>query len=411
MAEELIDSLSKTRIGEHGHGPIASMGVVWDQLPTWDDIDIDSGGEALSGAVEVGTRLVLGKTPTAERPGAKPLELTIPLMIADMSFGSLSREAKTALAKGAELAGAAICSGEGGILKDEKAQSSRYLYQLGTGEFGYETMAGEERPRWHGAQAFHFKGGQGAKTGTGGHLPGAKVSPMIAKTRGKEKGKDIISPPTFETMRSVEDFQARVETVKEAMGDVPIGFKLSANRIEDDIDFALRVGADYIILDGRGGATGAAPILFRDHISVPTMAAIVRARRYIDAHPKGAGVKLIATGGLRVPTDFVKAMALGADGVALANTALQALGCVATRRCESGGCPVGIATQVPELRGRFKEKAELRANWLGTLLGNCVEVMKSFARDRGHADLSGFTKDDLVTSNPEVARLTGIRLR
>ena len=399
MIDEFIQSLATTRLTERAHGPMTSMGVKWHKLPVWDDLDLVMADDRLPESADVGSNLVIGEN------RGRPLELEIPLLISDMSFGSLSMQAKVTLARGAELAGTAICSGEGGILAEEIRESSRYMYELGTGEFGYRAL-GDRQPLWPGAQSFHFKGGQAAKTGTGGHLPAEKATDRIADTRGVEPGKAVISPPTFRDLRTVADFRRRVDEVQEAMGDVPIGFKLSANRLEEDIEFALQVGADYIILDGRGGSTGAAPILFRDHISIPTIPALIRARQILDAKVPGGGVKLIITGGLRVPTDFVKAMALGADGVALANSALQAVGCIGTRRCQSNLCPAGIATQDPVYAMNFQGTPEQLSNYLG----NSVAVMQRLARACGHSHLDEFTRDDLQVRNPEMAHLTGLPL-
>ena len=203
-------------------------------------------------------------------------------------------------------------------------------------------------------QAFHFKGGQGAKTGTGGHLPGNKNVGKISQVRGIPEGTPAISPPTFKDLKSTDDFKRFADRVREVSGGIPIGFKLSANHIEEDIQFALDASADYIILDGRGGGTGAAPEMFRDHISVPTIPALARARRYLDEQGKSGEVTLIITGGLRVPMDFVKALALGADGVAISNSAMQSIGCVAARMCNTNNCPAGIATQKQDLRQRLK---------------------------------------------------------
>jgi glutamate synthase domain-containing protein 2 len=149
--------------------------------------------------------------------------------------------------------------------------------------------------------------------------------------------------------------------VREITGGIPIGFKLSANHIEEDIQFALDASADYIILDGRGGGTGAAPEIFRDNISVPTIPALARARKYLDKQGASGRVTLIITGGLRVPADFVKAMALGADGVAVANSAMQAIGCVGARICHTNNCPAGIATQKKELRAKARHRAISKA--------------------------------------------------
>ena len=164
-----------------------------------------------------------------------------------MSYGALSEEAKVALARGAELAGTGICSGEGGMLPEERAESSRYFYELASGKFGWSLDKVAD------VQAFHFKLGQGAKTGTGGHLPGIKVKGKIAEVRGLEPGTDAISPSRFVEFDCEDDFRRFADEVREVSGGIPIGVKLSAQHIEDDIDAALRVGVDYIILDGRGG--------------------------------------------------------------------------------------------------------------------------------------------------------------
>jgi glutamate synthase domain-containing protein 2 len=196
------------------------------------------------------------------------------------------------------------------------------------------------------------------------------------------------------------------EEVREATGGIPVGFKLSAQHIEDDIDTALDIGVDYIILDGRGGATGAAPNVFKKNISVPTIPALARARRHLDE--RGCGdVTLVITGGLRTESDFVKALALGADAVAVSNSALQAIGCLGMRACHTNNCPVGIATQKENLRARLKIEASARQ--LANFFGASVELMKVLARACGHTRLSDFRIEDLSTWNRDMAHLTGIR--
>ena len=181
---------------------------------------------------------------------------------------------------------------------------------------------------------------------------------------------------------------------------------MSANHIEKDLQFALNAGADYIILDGRGGGTGAAPEIFRDHISVPTIPALARARRFLDDHDASGQVTLIITGGLRVPMDFVKALALGADGVAVSNSAMQAIGCVAARICNSNNCPAGIATQKPELRQRLN--ADQSAQQLANFFEAAVELMQVMARACGHSSLNQFCIEDLATWHREMALLSGV---
>jgi len=312
----------------------------------------------------------------------------------------LSREAKISLAKGAEMAGTGICSGEGGMLPEEQESNSRYFYELASGMFGFSWEKVQK------AQAFHFKGGQGAKTGTGGHLPGIKVTEEIAKVRGLKAGEAAISPATFKDLKSVEDFRGFAAEVREKTGGIPIGFKLAASHIEADLDFALAVGVDYIILDGRGGGTGSAPTILRDNINVPTIPALARARRHLDA--QGAkDVSLIITGGLRVAEDFSQAMMLGADAVAIANSALQAIGCLGMRACGTNNCPVGIATQKENLRNRIQ--IQLSAKQLSNFLLASNDLMKVIARACGHDDLSKFDFKDLSTLDYTIHQLTGIR--
>ncbi len=387
------DGLS--RLGHHGR--VSAMGVPLTDLPRWDDVQLLTAQLArrpLADDADVSTQLVVG--PQAERP----LRLDIPIFVSDMSFGALSAEAKTALARGAELAGTGICSGEGGMLPEEQAENSRYFYELASGRFGWDL----EKVKL--CQAFHFKAGQGAKTGTGGHLPGHKVTGRIAEVRGIPEGQAAISPSRFPDLATPADFAELAAEVREVTGGIPIGFKMSAQHIEDDLDFALEVGVDYVILDGRGGATGAAPDIFKNNISVPTMAALGRARRHLDVQA-ATGVTLIITGGLRTESDFVKALALGADGIAISNSALQAIGCLAMRACHTNNCPVGIATQKESLRARLVIDESARR--LARFLDASIELMQVLARACGHTSLNSFDATDLSTWSRDISSLTGIR--
>lgn len=395
---KLIHALAREGLSKTGHhGEMDAMGVPRPLLPQWDDIQILTAQFAkkpLMDDVEVGTELVIG--PNAK----KPLFLDIPIFVSDMSFGALSEEAKVALARGAELAGTGICSGEGGMLPEEQEENGRYLYELASAKFGYDEAQLTK------VQAFHFKGGQGAKTGTGGHLPANKVVGKIAQLRRLPEKTPAVSPPTFRDLSTASDFKKFSDRVREITGGIPIGFKMSANHIEEDIEFALEAGADYIILDGRGGGTGAAPLIFRDNISVPTIPALARARRYLDKRGVPE-VTLIITGGLRMPADFIKALCLGADGVAIANSAIQAVGCVAARMCHTNNCPAGVATQKPELRARLN--VDDGASRLARFLDSSTELMRVMARACGHDHLNMFNADDITTWKKEMAELTGVQ--
>jgi glutamate synthase domain-containing protein 2 len=379
------------------HGPVSAMGVPRQELPTWDDLQFVTAQLARVPQLDetpVGTELVVG--PQA----AKPLRLAIPLFVSDMSFGALSEEAKVALSRGAELAGTGICSGEGGMLPEEQAENTRYFYELASARFGFSM------DKLGKVQAFHFKGGQGAKTGTGGHLPGAKVQGKIAQVRGLPEGQSAVSPSRFPEWADEDGFRHFADDVRERSGGIPIGFKLSAQHVEDDIDAALRIGVDYIILDGRGGGTGAAPLIFRDNISVPTIPALARARRHLDLRGR-KDVTLIITGGLRTPADFAKALALGADGIAVSNAAIQAIGCLGMRACHTNNCPVGIATQKENLRQRLV--VDEAARRLARFFGAAVDLIKLLARACGHTHLNQFRVEDLTTWKREMAYLSGAR--
>jgi glutamate synthase domain-containing protein 2 len=152
-------------------------------------------------------------------------------------------------------------------------------------------------------------------------------------------------------------------------------------------------------------ARGAAPKIFRDHISVPTIPALARARHYLDKQGR-PDITLIITGGLRTPPDFIKALCLGADGVAIANSAMQAIGCVAARMCNTNNCPAGIATQKPELRAKLN--VEKSADQLARFLESSVELMKVMARACGHNQLKNFNTNDLATWKKEMAEISGI---
>jgi glutamate synthase domain-containing protein 2/nitrite reductase/ring-hydroxylating ferredoxin subunit len=393
-----IKELAKNGLKKFGHhGPSASMGVDRNLLPKWENIQFlpaQLAKRPLLDEEKVKTKVVIGGN------AKMPLTLDIPVFVSDMSFGALSKEAKIALSKGAEMAGTGICSGEGGMLPEEQANNSKYFYELASGKFGFSWEKVKK------AQAFHFKGGQGAKTGTGGHLPGHKVTKEIAKIRGLKEGETAISPAAFPDLFTASDFKVFAEKVREKTGGIPIGFKIAASHIEADIDFAVEVGVDYIILDGRGGGTGSAPTILRDNINVPTIAALARARKHLDVIDR-KDITLVITGGLRLPEDFAKAMMLGADAIAVSNSALQAIGCLGMRACGSNNCPVGIATQKENLRSRLIIESSAKQLYNFFIAAN--DLIKVIARSCGHDDVKEFNFNDLSTLDYNMHRLTGIK--
>jgi glutamate synthase domain-containing protein 2 len=372
------------------------MGVDRNTLPKWEDIQFlpaQLSRRPLLDEADVSTKVTIGTK------AKKPLELEMPIFVSDMSFGALSMEAKIALSKGAELSGTGICSGEGGMLPEEQESNCRYFYELASGKFGFSWDKVQK------AQSFHFKGGQGAKTGTGGHLPGTKVTKKIAQVRGLKEGETAISPAAFPDLITADDFKNFANRVREKTEGIPIGFKIAASHIEADIDFAMEVGVDYIILDGRGGGTGSAPTILRNNINVPTIPALARARKHLDKIG-ASDITLVITGGLRVAEDFAKALMLGADAIAVSNSALQAIGCLGMRACGSNNCPVGIATQKEHLRSRLL--IESSAKQLHNFFQASNELIKVIARSCGYDDINKFNFNDLSTLNYEMHQLTGI---
>lgn len=365
-------------------------------MPNWDDILLlgaQLNPPPLDDDAAVVTATVIGKN------AKRPMILQNPVYISHMSFGALSKETKIALAKGAAMAKTAMCSGEGGILKEEQEAAYKYIFEYIPNKYSVT----DENLR--AADAIEIKIGQGTKPGMGGHLPGEKVTAEIAAIRGKKQGEDIQSPSKFPELNSKEDLKEMVSMLRRRSDGRPIGIKIAAGRIERDLEFCVYAEPDFITIDGRGGATGSSPLLLREATTVPTVYALYRARKYLDA--VRSDISLVITGGLRVSADFAKALAMGADAVAIASSALIAAACQQYRICGSGNCPMGIATQDEELRQRLKIDAA--AQRVANFLNVSLEELKTFARITGHASVHDLSTDDLVTINREISEFTNIR--
>ena len=377
-----------------GKPVIEAMGTKM-KMPDWDDILI-MGAQLnpmpLDEHAPVDTQTVIGKH------AKKPMVLSGPVYISHMSFGALSKEVKTALAKGSAMAGTAICSGEGGILPEERAAAEKYIFEY------VPNLYSVTPENLKNSDAIEIKIGQGTKPGMGGHLPGEKVTPEIAKIRNKPQGEDIISPSRFADIQTKEDLRDLVEQLRFASKGRPIGIKIAAGRIEKDLEFCVFAQPDFVTIDGRGGATGASPRLVRDATSVPTVYALYRARKYLDS--VGSDIDLVITGGLRVSSDFAKALAMGADAVAIASAAMVAAACQQYRICGSGRCPAGVATQDPKLRAALK--VDVCAQRVANFLQCSFEELKTFARITGHERLHDLNTEDLATINREISEFTNI---
>ena len=364
-------------------------------MPSWDDILLlgaQLNPAPLDEEEPVDLTTVIGKE------AKRPMILKGPVYISHMSFGALSKEIKVALAKGSAMAGTAMCSGEGGILPEEREASYKYIFEYIPNKYSVT----DENLR--AADAIEIKIGQGTKPGMGGHLPGEKVTPEIAALRGKEPGQDIQSPSKFPELNTKEDLKKMVTMLRERSDGRPIGIKIAAGKIERDLEYCVYAEPDFITIDGRGGATGSSPLLLRESTSVPTIYALYRARKYLDSIK--SDISLVITGGLRVSSDFAKAIAMGADAVAIASAGLIAAACQQYRICGSGNCPVGIATQDPELRKRLK--VDTAAQRVGNFLNVSFRELETFARITGHKNIHDLSVEDMVTINREISDYTNI---
>lgn len=382
------------QMAQTGQSIIEPMGT---RLPviSWNDILV-LGAQLnplpLEAHDEVSVKTIIGKY------AKKPMVLESPVYVSHMSFGALSKELKIALAKGSAMAKTAMCSGEGGILPEEMESAYRYIFEYVPNLY---SITPEILTK---VDAIEIKIGQGTKPGMGGHLPGEKVTEEIARIRNKPVGEDVISPSKFEFIHTKEDLRNLVDWLRISSEGRPIGIKIAAGHIEKDLEWVAFAEPDFVTLDGRGGATGASPKMLKDASSVPTIFALYRAKKYLEEH--NPDIDIVITGGLRVSADFVKAIAMGAEAVAISSSALMAAACQQYRICHTGMCPVGVATQDPTLRKRLQieESAKRLANFLNV----SNEELKTFARISGHSDIHDLTVQDLCTVNSEISNYTNI---
>ena len=363
---------------------------------SWDDLLIKGAQLAklpLNPDEKVVTETVIG-------PGAKkPMVIQTPVYITHMSFGALSPEAKTALAKGSAAVKTAMCSGEGGILSSSIESAYKYIFEYVPNRY---SVSEENLKR---VDAIEIKFGQSAKPGMGGHLPGEKVTREIAEIRGFTPGESITSPARFDDIRNRDELKQKIDWLRAVSEGRPIGVKFAAGNIEADLETALYAKPDFVTLDGRAGATGAAPKYVKAATSVPTIFALHRARKFLDEN-SAKDVSLVITGGIRVSADIAKALAMGADAVAIGTAALMAIGCQQYKICNTGNCPMGIATQDEKLRANLN--VDKSARRLENFLTVTTRELIDFARLTGNNSIHGVAVADLCTVNSEISQYTWV---
>ncbi|HCZ07428.1 MAG TPA: FMN-binding glutamate synthase family protein [Thermotogae bacterium] len=287
---------------------------------------------------------------------APQLKLEVPIMFSAMSYGSISLNASKSLAKAAQTVGTYFNTGEGGLHKDLKEFGENMIVQCASGRFGVNV------DYLNAGAAVEIKIGQGAKPGIGGHLPGEKVTEPISETRMIPVGTDAISPAPHHDIYSIEDLRQLIYAIKEATRyKKPVGVKIAAvHNVAPIASGIVRAGADFVVIDGIRGGTGATPKVTRDNVGIPIELAIA----VVDKRLRDEGIRhlasIIVAGGIRKSSDVIKAIALGADAVYIGTAALVALGCHLCQKCYMGKCNWGIATQDPKLVRRLNPEIGAR---------------------------------------------------
>lgn len=344
------------------------------------------------------TRVVLGK-----RYAKKPITIETPVMIAGMSYGALSKEAKIALAKATRLVGTVISNGEGGLLPEERDNSYLQSIQILPSRFGFTKKSFEC------ADMLEWLIGIGAKPGLSGHLMGEKITEEIAAFRQLPVGIDLHSMPRHGDAFGADDMMVKMEQLREITSwETPIFAKIAAGRVRDDVKIAVKIGVDGIILDGSQGGTGAAPVMASQQLGIPTMPALVAAVRTLEEMGVKDEVSLIVSGGIKDGSDLAKALAIGANAVAIGTGAMVAMGCRVCLRCHTGKCAFGIGTQDPEMRKNLDidAAAEKVANYITGMTYEAVLLAKA----AGKTKLSSLEREDLRSMTLESCAMTGIPL-
>jgi glutamate synthase domain-containing protein 2 len=411
---------------EHGLYEIRGMGAKR-RLPTFDDLVFLTASASrypLEGYREKCTT----KTVLGARHAKRPIELAIPITVAGMSFGALSANAKQAIGLAARRLGTSTTTGDGGMTPEEREASSILVYQCLPSRYGFNPDDLRK------ADAIEVVIGQGAKPGGGGMLLGQKVSERVAEMRTLPAGIDQRSACRHPDWTGPDDLAIKIAELREITDwQLPIYVKMGATRVREDVKLAVKAGADVVVIDGLQGGTAATQQVFIEHTGIPTLAAVPLAAQALAEMDVLGEVQLIISGGIRSGADVAKALALGADAVALGQGVLVALGCndsgYATaegkvdvvddytaigaapgtcHHCHTGRCPVGITTQIAELERRLDP--EIGARRLKNYFDVLTMELTALARACGKSNVHNLEPEDLVALTIEAAAMARVPL-
>ena len=331
--------------------------------------------------------------------GATPLKLSMPVMIAPMSYGALSRSTKQAVGMASTLSGIAENTGEGGMSDAQRDAAEQLIFQCLGGRLGWNI---HDMKRANGLEIYIS---QGAKPGFGGQLMAKKVTKELAEIRGIPPGIDLRSPSRHPDILGADDLVIKVEEFREATGyKLPVSVKLGAGRVRDDMKIAVKDGFDFVELDGMQGSTGAGGAEVMEYVGIPTVAAIMEALDALEEIGVRDKIQIVLMGGIRDGIDAAKALCLGSDAVGFGTSTIIAGGCIACMQCHVGQCVTGIATQDPEHEKRYQPAIE--AQNIHRFLESVRWQIATVTHALGYTDVKQLNRDDLVALTPEAAAIT-----
>lgn len=348
------------------------------------------------GDVPVETSVVLGKR------AARPLKLDMPIIVSAMAYGLiLSEKAKIALARGAALAGTATNTGEGPFLPSERKAAKHLILQYNRGSWNKDPEILRQ------ADMIEIQMGHGARAGIGSAAKYKEMDREVRNRIGLRPGQDAVVHARMPGLASPGRLVKIVSDLRKMTGGVPIGVKIAAgNSLEEDMAFILEAGADVIAIDGaQGGSGGSLPIL-QDDFGLPTLYALCRAESFLERQGMKKQVSLVISGGLKTPGDYLKALALGADAVAIGTAALFAV----THTQVLKAMPFEPPVQVVYQKGRYQNRFDVEkgARHLANYLVSCALEMKEAARALGKTALSRVSRDDLFALDKNTAEIAGV---